>query len=169
MNWFCVMTQPTREEAVNAALRASRLETLFCHYTYLAKHARRQYETIKPLFARYIFVAAPLERLHEVNTTQGVSYILGGPDGPHPIPETEIERLKSGCDENGLIASPDQPKKRDCIPAGTKVRITEGPLTGYDCIVLIDKSKHITVNVEAFGGHIPADVLPSAVRVLNAP
>lgn len=167
MPWYIVMTKPRAEWAVHTELRRLGYDTLYLHRRETISHARRKIAVIRPLYARYLFVAvAPGQAFPRRDEPYGVSTILRGPSGPREIPETEIEQERTRCDETGLVAPP-APIVRALIPPGTEVVITQGVWSQFPGIVTLDDGKEITVSMNLFGRDTPAVVPAAWVRPVS--
>lgn len=96
--WYVVKTKPLREQSACAALARLACEP----FLPLMKGPHG----LKPLFPTYLFVRTDLgdSRQHRrVRFSRGVSYILGGVDGPVPISEIIVSTLREGMANGSLI------------------------------------------------------------------
>jgi len=163
--WVVVHTHNRAEWQANRALKDAGFVTLYLHYLATVKHARKVIAVNKPLFPRYLFVAVePHQNFHDINVAQGVSTVLHDADGPLPLREADIVRLRAGADENGLMASPKAVPDREKYKHGEKLRIIDGPLKGWDAVVILDNFEVIRVTVEMFKGELEAVLSPTAVK-----
>ncbi len=117
----------------------------------------------RPLFPGYIFVALDITRgqWRKVNSTNGITRLVGFGEAPSAVPDGLIAQLKMRCD-------PDQ----TLMPAGTfalgdQVRVTIGPFANFVAeIEKIGPDKRVWVLMEIMGGQtrvaINARIITSA-------
>ena len=105
-SWFLIHTKPRQEERTTANLRAWNVETLaplLRDSSYDVSTGRRS-ETVKPLFARYVFARFDLERLfYKVRYTRGVHEFVSLGDGPLVVDEEVIELIRSRIGKDGFV------------------------------------------------------------------
>ena len=88
----------------------------------------------RPLFPNYVFVyILPSERLRVLELSSVLS-IAGSGHGATPLPDGEIERLRSGLLQVNAEPHP-------VLTVGERVRIRRGPLEGLEGIVFRQKNQ----------------------------
>jgi len=134
-NWFAVFTSPRHEKRVEQYLRLRDIE----HYLPVYRTPRKWRNGLKvlldlPLFPGYIFVHIKRTERIRVLEVPGVLAIVGGTAGEMaPLPEAEIEVLRSGLDFRQAEPHP--------LPAiGQRARIRSGTLAGLEGIVVRKKN-----------------------------
>jgi transcription antitermination factor NusG len=135
--WFAVWTR-SRQEKVAATM----LNTLGVHHFLPLRSELRQWSDRKqmvnvPLFAGYLFVRMnPTKgsRL-EVLKARGVAGFVGNQTGPLPIPDGEIETIRTMF-QRGAPCSP-----HVYLKEGDRVRMVRGPLTGIEGTLLRSGAK----------------------------
>ncbi|MGD9537735.1 MAG: transcription termination/antitermination protein NusG [Alphaproteobacteria bacterium] len=129
--WYVVRSQPQAERRARENLERQGYEAWLPLCRRRRRHARKLEVVLRPLFPRYLFVAADLETTpwRPMLSTFGVATLIQGPDGPLPVPEPVIEGLRARADAAGVLAL-DPP---DYQP-GTRVRITSGPFADLEGI-----------------------------------
>jgi len=121
-NWFVIQTKPGNEHRAETHLLNQKIETfiplLETHQYQNGKIVR----TIKPFFPNYLFAKLDLEQhYYKVKWTRGVSKILGTGDGPAPISEIVIQKIKERIGKDNLV------KLEEELTEGDVVQITSGP------------------------------------------
>lgn len=111
----------------------------------------------RKFFPGYILVRMEMNdnTWHLVKDTPKVTGFIGGRDKPTPIPDKDVDLLKSRIDEGTL-----KPKPKFKFEEGDHVRIIDGPFTNFDGIideVKPDKGK-LRVIVSIFGRSTPVEL-----------
>lgn len=86
----------------------------------------------RKFFPGYILVHMEMndQTWHIVNDTPKVTGFIGGKDKPTPIPDKDVENLKTRIDEGTL-----KPKPKFKFEEGDHVRIIDGPFTNFDGVI----------------------------------
>ena len=110
----------------------------------------------RSFFPGYLLVQMDLDEKtwHLVRHTPKVTGFVGGKN-PAPIPETEVEEIKSQMAEGRL-----KPKPKVTFLEGENVRVTDGPFLNFNGIVESikpDKGK-VVVLVSIFGRATPVEL-----------
>jgi transcriptional antiterminator NusG len=111
----------------------------------------------RKFFPGYILVHMEMNdnTWHIVNDTPKVTGFIGGKDKPTPIPDRDVENLKTRIDEGTL-----KPKPKFIFEEGEHVRIIDGPFTNFDGVideVKPEKGK-LRVIVSIFGRSTPVEL-----------
>jgi len=111
----------------------------------------------RKFFPGYILVRMELndETWHIVKDTPKVTGFIGGKDKPSPIPDKDVELLRTRIDEGTL-----KPKPKFKFEVGDHVRIIDGPFTNFDGVideVKPEKGK-LRVIVSIFGRSTPVEL-----------
>jgi len=111
----------------------------------------------RKFFPGYILVRMELndETWHVVKDTPKVTGFIGGKDKPSPIPDKDVELLRTRIDEGTL-----KPKPKFKFEVGDHVRIIDGPFTNFDGVideVKPEKGK-LRVIVSIFGRSTPVEL-----------
>ena len=111
----------------------------------------------RKFFPGYILVRMELndDTWHIVKDTPKVTGFIGSKDKPSPIPDKDVENLRTRIDEGTL-----KPKPKFTFEVGDHVRIIDGPFTNFDG--LIDEVKpekgKLRVIVSIFGRSTPVEL-----------
>lgn len=128
--WYALHTRSRHEKQVRDRLMAQGVEPLLPTVTRLSQWKDRKKKIEAPLFSGYCFATFPLEERLTVLKVPGVVQIVGGPRGPEPIPDEEIEALKQ------LMASSLRYDSYPYLREGMVVEVARGPLEGVRGILL---------------------------------
>ena len=131
LHWYVVRCQANAERRArdNLVRQEFRVWLPLCRKT--RRHARRTESVLRPLFPRYLFLAADFAEVpwRPILSTYGVSGLLSGPDGPAPVPEGVIEALQARADSEGIVAL-----STEAFRTGERVRVVHGPLAELEGI-----------------------------------
>lgn len=128
--WYVLHCKPQKENHVYAYLEAQAFEVFYP--TIRVEPVNPRSSKIRPYFPRYMFVHANLEEIG-TSTLNWIPNAIGLVRFDHdavPVPDNVIFELRRRIDqieaEGGLTC--------DGLQKGDRVRITRGPLAGYDAI-----------------------------------
>ncbi len=124
LSWFALCVKPRHEKTAAGALRFKGYEQFSPCYRSKHRWSDRIKEVELPLFSGYVFCRFDGNHRLGVLTTPGVLRIIGTGRGPIPIPDAEIEVLKTVV-QSGLPAEP-----WPFLELGCQIGIEEGPLRG---------------------------------------
>ena len=133
-NWFALYTRTHHEKRVVEHLTQRGIENYLPLYKTV--HAWTHYRKAAldlPLFPNYLFVHISFQERVRALEAPGALSFVGNPSAPSPLPESEIESLRSGLQLRNF-----EPHRY--LIAGTRARIVAGPLAGMDGIVVRTKS-----------------------------
>jgi transcription antitermination factor NusG len=118
-NWYVLNTKPKKEAQVEKLFKEGGIKIYNPKY----KHE----DSIKPFFSGYEFIYFDFPaKCQLVRYTRGVKRIVGTRDGPTPIPEDVINKIRSR-EVDGLI----ELNKYGAEPEeGNEIEVMEGPWKG---------------------------------------
>jgi transcription antitermination factor NusG len=132
--WFAVFTSSHHEKKVSQRFLDQRIENYLPLYSQVHHWTNRRRVTVQlPLFPNYVFVRIDRRQRGQVLQVPGVLAIVGRGPEPTPLPDFEIESLRSG-----LHLRKFEPHRT--LVSGTRVRIKVGPLDGMEGFLLRKKS-----------------------------
>ena len=137
--WYAVYTRSHQERRVKTQLEGRGVENFLPSYEKVSQWKDRRKLIQLPLFPGYLFVKIPLVRRLEVLKAHGAVQLVGNSNGPVPIPEEQVARVKRFV-EVGLKCDP-----HPYLKIGKKVRVTEGPLEGLEGILVRTKNRSLFV------------------------
>ena len=132
--WFALSVTVRHEKMVSQVLQHKGFETFLPLYTRRHQYNRRVREFEIPLFPGYLFCRSALNARLPILTTPGVLQMIGAGRVPIPVEDNEITSLQKAV-EAGIPVAP-----HPFWQSGQTGRITTGPLTGIEGIVM--NAKH---------------------------
>jgi transcription antitermination factor NusG len=160
-NWYAVYTRSRHEKVVHNFLGEKGLSSFLPLRNVLSQWKDRRKCVQKPLFPGYLFVQVRQEELYLVTTTPGVAYILGGDTEPVPVPDEQLQAVRS------LVESPYPVVPWPLLRKGRRVRITAGPLSGIETYIIQRKGREkcrLVVTVDILGRSVAVEVDPRCVE-----
>jgi transcription termination/antitermination protein NusG len=133
-NWYAAYTRPRHEKNVAAQLGMRAVETYLPLYRAIHNWNGRKAEVNLPLFPGYVFIKVPLTDRVRVLEQPGVVRLVGVHGKATPLPDDEIEQLRSA-----LAFCKAEPYP--FMVPGEKVRIRTGPMAGFEGKILRRKGK----------------------------
>lgn len=123
--WYLVHSQPNAEAKAAEHLRRQGYVTYLPQLARTRRHARKVELTKVPFFPRYLFVEVDVaaQRWRAINSTVGVSRLVGTGVAPQPVMPCVVDAIRSREGADGLL-SPDRPSLR--MLAGDAVRVVDG-------------------------------------------
>lgn len=134
--WYAVRTRSRHEKLVRDRLAALDIEHLLPTVHRLSQWKDRKKEIEVALFSGYCFARFGWPDRLAVQTVSGVVEIIGGGQRPEPIPDEEIDALKS------LMASELPYDAHPYLREGMMVEVRRGPLEGVRGILLRKAKRH---------------------------
>lgn len=162
-SWYAVRVRSSFEHTA-AEFLASTGHTVFCP-TY---RDRRQWtDRLKdielPLFSGYLFCRMEIDRRLSVLQAPGVVSVVGFGKDFMAVPDEEIAAVKT------LVNSPLFARPCPYLNGGERVRISRGPLTGVEGLLLERKDDTLlVVSVHLLQLSVSVEVSLDWVRPLNA-
>ena len=133
-NWFAVYTCSNHEKKIASCFGDREIE--FFLPLYAARHRWKNRCAVNlelPLFPNYIFVRIERRQRVRVLEVPGVLSLIGVGRVPAPLPDFEIEALRSGLGQRRIEPHP-------FLVIGERVRIRRGPMAGMEGILLRRKN-----------------------------
>jgi transcription antitermination factor NusG len=130
--WYCIHTRSRHEEMVFLRLEDKRMHAFLPKLEVWSRRKDRRKKIQKALFPGYLFVHEILDPFHrlEILKTPGVVRILGNEKGPVPVPDIQIESIRTILDGKSAVSP------FPYLKEGQIVRVVEGPLKGCEGFLL---------------------------------
>jgi transcription antitermination factor NusG len=130
--WYAVYAQVRHEGRVYSRLLAKSFECLFPQMERWSRRRDRRKKIQVPIFPGYLFVRSVLDNQEHLRILQtpGVVSLVRNKDGPLPVPETQIESLRT------LLGSQEVLTTYPYLRTGMYVRVVNGPLCGCEGILV---------------------------------
>ena len=133
-HWYAAYTRANHEKSVAQQLSHGSVEHFLPLYETLRRWNDRRMRLQLPLFPGYVFVRMALRDRLRVLQIPSVVHLVSFSGIPTPLPESEIEAVQSCLSrERGLEPHP-------YLRTGRRVRVTGGPLSGQEGIVVRKKN-----------------------------
>jgi transcription antitermination factor NusG len=151
--WHAVFTVPQNEKSVVRHLDLREVESFLPTYeTVRVWKNRQRIKTILPLFPTYLFVHIHRRERAKVLQSPGVLHIVGNGRGDSPVPDAEIECLRSGVSGQRI-----EPYRE--LVVGEKVRIKSGVMQGVQgTLVRKSGSLRFVLTLELINQHAAMQV-----------
>lgn len=134
--WYALRTKSRHEKAVRDQLDKQGIEPLLPTVKRLSQWKDRKKEIEVPLFSGYCFVRLAPEDKLPVQKVSGVVEIVGSGSQPEPIPDDEINALRT------LMTSVLPYDPHPYLHEGMLVEVVRGPLQGVQGILLRKEKRH---------------------------
>jgi transcription antitermination factor NusG len=157
--WFALRVRSKHERVAAAHLRERGYEEFSPSYKAERQWSDRRKTTDQFLFPGYVFCRLnPRHRL-PVLTVPGVVGLVGFGEGPSPIPDQEIEQVRTMV-RSGLLVVP-----WPYLQVGQTVLIERGPLAGLEGILQEVKGKlRLVVSIQLLQRSVSSEVDRTWVR-----
>jgi transcription termination/antitermination protein NusG len=131
--WYAVYTRSRHEKSVADQLRYKQIETFLPLCEMMRRWKNGDHRVQLPLFPGYTFVHIALkDRLHVLNVP-GVVRLVGFDGIPVPLADEDVESLRRALSSSVKVAP------HPYLAMGRRVRVTAGPLTGLEGILVRKK------------------------------
>lgn len=127
--WFAVYTAPRHEKSVLQHLNSRSVESFLPIYASARVWNGRRAIVQMPLFPGYLFVCMRSEQRMNVLEAPGVLNIVSSHGKLVPLPEGEIEALRTALEARNAEPHP-------FLSAGKTVRIKVGPMRGLEGVIV---------------------------------
>jgi len=153
-SWYAIHTRARHEKIVLSRLEAKRVNAFLPLVSHLHRWSDRKQNVQLPLFPGYAFVylTPTPDAYYSVLRTPGVAQFVGDGKRGIPIPEKEIEDIRTIVNQKHPFAL------HPFLKEGQRVRIRGGCLNGVEGILLAQNSKSLLVSVEVIRKSISISV-----------
>jgi len=157
--WYAACTTPRHEKKVALQMEGSQIQHFLPLYRSVRRWKDRRKQLDLPLFPGYIFVRFALRDRLQILRLPGVVQLVGFSGKPAPLPDVEIESLRSGL--NGNLRLEPHPY----LKLGKKVRVHSGPLAGMEGIMVRRKEKfRVVLSIHLIKRSVAVEVDESEVE-----
>ena len=151
--WYAVYSLSNHEKRVELRLEAKGIE-VFLPLSRVVKRWKNRTTAIVqlPLFTGYVFVRISANEKTKVLDTAGVLSLVGVAGKPAPLPDSEIEAIRSRFHLGQFEPYP-------YLKVGQRARIRSGPLAGFEGIVVRKDDKlRIVLSIDLIMRSVAAHV-----------
>lgn len=158
--WYAAYVVTRHEKAVAERLFYRTIETFLPLYRTIHHWNKRKAHVELPLFPSYVFVRIPAREYLRVLQVPGVVHIVSFENIPAPLPDEEVEALRTAI------------RLRRCEPwpypiVGRRVHINEGPLRGLQGVVTRQLNQNrIIVSVDFIRQSTSVELAPEDLQFL---
>jgi transcription termination/antitermination protein NusG len=135
-HWYALRTKSRHEKLVRDQLEKQGIEPLLPTVRRLSQWKDRKKEIEVPLFSGYCFVRLSQQNKLPAQKVAGVVEVVGSGNRPEPIPDAEIEALKT------LMTNVLPFDSHPYLHEGMQVEVMRGPLQGVQGILLRKEKRH---------------------------
>lgn len=160
--WYALFTIPQNEKAVDRHLGYLRIESFLPTYCLPRIWKNRQRTTaVLPLFPNYVFVRIRLRDRFRLLQIPGVVQIVGKMSHPIPLPDAEIEFLRSDFWRRRIEPFPE-------LVIGRKVRIRRGIMRGVEGILIRKNNRlHFVLSLALINQQAAVEVSAEDLELAN--
>lgn len=165
-HWYAIYTCANHEKRVAEQLRSQSAEYFLPVYQSVRQWKDRRKRLELPLFPGYVFVRIPVRERLRVLKVAGVARLVSFGGVPVPVPEEDIAIIRA------CLAGDQAVKPHRYLKRGQRVRVMNGPLTGFTGIVVRQRNRtRLVISFELLQRSVAveidtADLIPhSATRL----
>ncbi len=132
-DWYLVYAKPRQESVAQTNLARQGYETYLPLVRQVIKRQGRRVIVVGPMFPRYLFIHLDIQSDNwaPIRSTLGVASLVRFGQQAAQVPDKLVAMLQQRADEQGVQTLPVEEHR-----PGTRVRITEGSLAGYEGVLL---------------------------------
>jgi transcription antitermination factor NusG len=160
--WYAIQTRSWYEKRVRDQLTSKAISTFLPLWQKRSRWTDRVKLIELPLFRGYLFGYFTFQQKAEVLTTMGVTRLVSFNGEPVPIPEEQIEAIRT------LVTHQLHYDPHPYLVEGMRVRVTYGPLAGLEGILVLKKSHtRLIIRIELIQRAVAVDIDSTAVESLG--
>jgi transcription termination/antitermination protein NusG len=164
--WFAVWTRSRQEKSAATMLAALGVPHFLPLKSEVHQWSDRKQAVTVPLFTGYLFVRIDLakdSRLRVLNTS-GVAGFVGNQSGPSPIPDHQIEDIRT------VLETRVECTVIPLLNEGDRVRVLRGPLAGIEGrLVRSNSSSRLSISIETIHKSMLVNVSRNDAELLENP
>ena len=165
-SWFAIWTRSRQEKAVASIFEALGIAHFLPLKSEIHRWSDRSQTVTTPLFKGYLFAQLnpTKDTRFRVLNTPGVAGLVGNQGGPLPVPDYEIENIRT------VITQKVQYTAYPSIPIGDRVRVIRGALAGVEGTLLrAHADSKLVLSVEMIRQSMAISICASDVEPIGAP
>jgi transcriptional antiterminator RfaH len=155
-SWYLIYTKPRQEEVALANLTRQGYGAYLPRLRQWRKRRGKRLRVVEPLFPRYLFILldSHTDNWAPIRSTLGVMSLVRFGTEPARVPDDLIAHLQSRQDNEGLHEWA-EPK----LAIGDRVRVAEGPLAGYEGVLLAKSGRErVILLLDMLGSQVRAQL-----------
>lgn len=151
--WYVAHTRSRHEKSVAYILERKQIEAFVPLFRTVRRWKNGEHHVDLPLFPGYAFVRIPLVNRLQVLKVPGVVQLVGFQGTPAALEDEEVESLRQAI-SSGVKATP-----HPYLTVGRRVRVTAGPLTGREGILVRRKGvTRVVLSISLIQRSVVADL-----------
>jgi len=162
--WYVIQAKPRNEFAARDNLERQGYSTYLPIVSQPRRRNNRRIHITEPLFPRYLFIQLnkSTDNWSPIRSTIGVAKLVSFGFVPAKVPDELISMLQERENTDGLHEITTEFK------SGEKIRIEDGPMTGYEGVFLAQTSKErVIVLLEILGRESQIKVSPDLLSKVS--
>ena len=164
LSWYALYTRHQHEKMVDQVLTNKGFNTFLPLYATTHNWKDRTKSLTLPLFPCYVFLKGGIERRLQILTTPGIYGLVSTAGQPAAITDIEIEAIRR------VIESGARVEAHPYLKCGDWVRVTSGPLTGIEGILVRKKNIfRLVLSVQILGTAAAIEVAALQVEAIDSP
>jgi len=161
-SWFAVHSRSRHEKRIQQYLQTNAIDCFLPLYGAVHKWKDRRALVSVPLFPGYLFVRIPVEERLKVLTAPGVVRLLSAHGRPTPVPDSEIDVLRS-CAARNMKMEPHR-----YLTVGNRVLVKSGPFADLEGILVRKKGQfRLVVSVNLIARSVALELDRSDIVALS--
>lgn len=155
-SWYLVYCKPCQEQIAKTNLERQGYRVYLPMVRHMRRRAGHYVTVVEALFPRYLFIYLDCQsdNWRPIRSTLGVSSMVRFGLEPAVVPPELVETLMQRDNDQGV-----QIISCDDYPLGAPLRIVEGPLMGYEGILLAKSSKErVVMLLDLIGKQVRVEV-----------
>lgn len=161
-SWYLVYTKPRQEEVALTNLTRQGYGVYLPRLRQSRKRRGKRVLVVEPLFPRYLFIHldSHTDNWIPIRSTLGVMSLVRFGTEPARVPDDLVAHLKSQQGAEGLHEWA-EPK----LAVGDRVRVAEGPLAGYEGVLLAKSGRErVTLLLDMLGSQVRAQLATNQIE-----
>ncbi|MBV9087105.1 MAG: UpxY family transcription antiterminator [Acidobacteria bacterium] len=162
LHWYAIHSRSRHEKCIQQYLEKTSIDCFLPLYETVHRWKDRRALVTLPLFPGYLFVRIPIEERLKVLTAPGVVRLLSVHGRPIPVPDTEIDVLRS-CASRNLKMAP-----HPYLTVGRRVLVKSGPFADMEGILVRRKGQfRLVVSVNLIARSVALELDRSDIVALS--
>ncbi|HTT08233.1 MAG TPA: transcription/translation regulatory transformer protein RfaH [Gammaproteobacteria bacterium] len=163
--WYLIHSKPHQERIARENLQRQSYEVYLPLMHQRVRRRNRAVDQIVPMFPRYLFIHLDdqTDNWKPIRSTLGVARMVSFGNAPAIVPIQLINQLQAREGADGVHSSPAKKLAR-----GSKVRIIDGALAGYEAIFEAQNGRErVTLLLQIAGQPVPVHLREIDIEPLN--
>ena len=161
-SWYLVYTKPRQEVLAQDNLLRQGYSVYLPKVRQFRRRRGQQEAVVEPLFPRYLFIYLDMQydNWGPIRSTFGVASLVRFGSEPAQVPTQLVDHLRAQEGQDGLHAWAESK-----IALGGRVRVVDGPLKGYEGILLAKSGQErVVLLLEMLGMEVRTHLSPTQIE-----